>query len=257
MFFVPTFDGMLVSLVVMSVKDLRIQASNAHIKIANNDLVSIQVVANNKSRNLRVHNPVKHSRILINNWPKICIEVNRHHGISCGDISEDGRLDRKSSHTGHFSFALNSQALSNPALGAVASYHMPRSYLVYFLCVSVFDDCDHNISYLSKFQRANLNDGGSKLTCLQLTNECPFLTFTSPSRASRFATKSSYTGWGMLCTIYDADFSPHLIHERGSTYCRSMLENLRIIPLKRKACHPMALKAGDEIHPICIFSSCS
>lgn len=54
-----------------------------HIEIANQNLITGQLIADYKPGYLWIHNPMKHTDSLFDHRSKISIDVNRHHSFGC------------------------------------------------------------------------------------------------------------------------------------------------------------------------------
>lgn len=53
----------------------------AYVEIANKNLIPVQIIPNDESRDLRVHDPMQHTNLIAYNFSKICVEVYRHHSL--------------------------------------------------------------------------------------------------------------------------------------------------------------------------------
>jgi hypothetical protein len=52
-----------------------------YVEIADENLVPIQIIPYDESRDFRIHDPMQHSNLVAYNFSKICVEVYRHHSL--------------------------------------------------------------------------------------------------------------------------------------------------------------------------------
>lgn len=95
-----------------------------YIEVADQDLDSRQIVADDKARDLRVHYPMQHTDAsAYKDRTQVCVEMNCHHCLVCTDErSSSGKVWTEL--TGVFAIALDAQARSNLATSPIASDDM-------------------------------------------------------------------------------------------------------------------------------------
>lgn len=57
-------------------------SSETYVKVANQDLVSREIVSNDETRYQWIHNPVEHSNTLFDDRLQISVEMNGHHSLA-------------------------------------------------------------------------------------------------------------------------------------------------------------------------------
>lgn len=100
-----------------------------HIDLADMYLSTIEIISDDEACRNRVHDPVKHTDAIIDDWPKIGVEVNGHH-----------RLIRI------LTLPLDAEQFTNFALATITSYEVSRCYLMQLSTGSILY-CRTNLAF--------------------------------------------------------------------------------------------------------------